>query len=60
MSATWTFADVVAQITALQAGSGGSPVGFIATLQAASGLLPTTLPASPGVLWLDGGTFSIS
>lgn len=55
MSSTWTFADVVSQIALLNT----SP-GILAVLTAAIATLPTTLPASAGVLWNNGGSLQIS
>ncbi len=55
MSNTWTFADVVFQISVLNSTS-----GLLALITAVVASLPTTEPASSGVLWLNGQNVSIS
>lgn len=39
---------------------GGAPGNFNALMLAWFNSLPTTLPASPGVLWVDGNTLAKS
>lgn len=45
---------------AARANLGLDTAGFIARLEAVAAALPTTLPGSPGKLWLNGGLFAIS
>jgi hypothetical protein len=52
--------DAKTTTAAIAALVGDNPEVFLTALTAAVALLPTTLPATSGVLWLNGGVLQLS